>query len=298
MLNSVKKISEELNIETPRVYSSNFIRNNAYAENRSDKKIIVISENLLNSLSQSQLDLVLRHEMFHLKFGGKNVVTLNELLCDSFSVLGKNNFHEMKDIIHKITAIENPPLLAGFHECFITTEKRKETNKDKNEIQKQRRESFENDSFLRRLVIFEMQYQEGNPYNWVDALHSTNNKKQKIIYDKDARLEFLSDLQMMCEMETEIETTPHARKMLELPKGDIVLQDMWHKFFRIYGVNEKLLNQVFTYIKEHENKFNLRDCAKKIQQPDFVILLIILNQLMYQKIVLKWRFPCRYNFDY
>lgn len=296
----VDKISEKFSILKPTMYYSDRIKNNAYTEKGLfGKNVIIISENLLKNLSDSQLELIMQHEMFHLKAGTKKTIALNDLLADAFTVLREKNFDEMKNTVLTITPSEPPPILTGFHECFITHGKGyKKTKERREEIQRKRREEYEKDSFLRRVFIHHWQFENENPNNWVDAVHSSNNKSEQIIYDKDVRTEFLNDLQMICETNTEIVTTPHARKILEFPKGDIRLHNFWFDIFKIHNMNEKLDDEVFRYIQEHENKFNLTDCAKNMGRPEFVILLAVLQLIMYRKIVLMWRFPCKYNFDY
>lgn len=78
LIESAKEISEEMGVNTPKVYVGNFGMYNAFVVGRKNKGRVVLSEKLISDLSHEQIESVLAHEISHLKSHDTTLMVLGE----------------------------------------------------------------------------------------------------------------------------------------------------------------------------------------------------------------------------
>lgn len=359
IFNYIKKISEENSIRTPLVYISHSIINNAFSLDDGKTGVIILSKEILEKLTASQIEAVLRHELYHLKYFTTNKLYhlttffstkrnimyvcflplflisavhdffiyrylwydlglvfsilnfrfllyslilvscylgyaafslsrserspfihptyLSELLSDAFSVLYDKDFENMRNVITSLEREDRPSYHLDFQECFIFKNKNRKLKRDKKRI-----------ASPNPLA----DHQDEN--NWVDIVYDSKIKSP-IRYDYGTRIQFLEDLQLMCNDYVEIKIirkkTALFRGEYRTISGTVEYLDLWNLIFKKHGLSKELLGSVFSYIKEHEKKFNLVECSKAVGQSEFITLLAILRHIFHKNFGLKWRPP-------
>lgn len=229
---------------------------------------------------------------------------LSELLSDAFSVLEKKNFREFRELILSLSSEKGGSSRSSeIYECFgsgeiISTEEQAM----RDAIQEKRRLEHEKTGVLHNLTNMHWQYESQNLNNWVDIIHNYRDKGCK--YDLVVRLEFINDLQKLCEEHVALGAPGSGKGFFkelgdyDQLAGDLDTMSVLSYILGIHGVSNKLLGPVFKYIRSHENDFNLKECAKDVGQTEFIVFVVLLKHILHRNVFLKWRYPLRNNFDY